>query len=254
MKLYTRQGVLKMKYAWIATLLLVGGFFYSQATAIGQSAQDLKPSEKNYQAKNAKQIENNYSLALLKSGVVGQEKYKLSQNQPVSTNIKAMQLLMSPSVTLKEDTKQSILKAQLTDILTGTPMENMIEPISEQNQTVAAFLVGIALKESQFGKHSPKLNGQDCYNYWGYRGIRQKMGTGGHTCFDSPEDAVETVAKRLNTLVEQGRTTPQKMIIWKCGLSCASHSPQSVSKWISDVSIYFDKINQLDLNNVSYSS
>ena len=142
------------------------------------------------------------------------------------------------------DSSNDNLKNKLNDILTGTPMENMIEPISHQDKLVAAFLVGIALKESQFGKHSPRLNGKDCYNYWGYRGKRARMGTGGHTCFDSPEDAVNTVAKRIKTLaVTQRRNTPSKMTIWKCGNSCANHSPASVSKWISDVSIYFNKIN-----------
>jgi hypothetical protein len=136
------------------------------------------------------------------------------------------------------------LKNTLSDILVDTPMESMIELISQQDKIVAAFLVGIALKESQFGKHSPKLNGQDCFNYWGYRGVRKRMGSGGHTCFDSPEDAINTVAKRIKTLaITQHRNTPGKMIIWKCGNSCATHSPASVSKWISDVSIYFNKIN-----------
>ena len=118
----------------------------------------------------------------------------------------------------------------------------MIKPISKQNKIVAAFLVGIALKESGFGKHAPVLNGQNCYNYWGYRGKRTRMGTGGYTCFDSPEDAVETVGKRLQTLaIKQHRNTPQKMLIWKCGNSCASHNPASVTKWVNDVSIYFNQ-------------
>jgi len=141
--------------------------------------------------------------------------------------------------------ENTALKNKITNILIGTPMENMIEPISHQDKIVAAFLVGIALKESQFGKHSPKLYGQDCYNYWGYRGIRKRMGTGGHTCFDSPEDAVETVAKRIKTLaIKQHRNSPQKMLIWKCGSSCKNTGGlAAANKWVSDVSIYFNKIN-----------
>jgi hypothetical protein len=44
--------------------------------------------------------------------------------------------------------------------------------ISEQNQDTAAFIVGIAKKESNWGKRVPKREGKDCYNYWGYRGKR----------------------------------------------------------------------------------
>jgi hypothetical protein len=149
----------------------------------------------------------------------------------------------SVEIKLPAQEKTSPLKDSVTRILIGTPMEEMIEPISKQDKIVAAFLVGIALKESGFGKHKPVLNGQDCFNYWGYRGKRKRMGTGGHTCFDSPEDAVETVAKRIHTLaIKQKRNTPNKMLIWKCGNSCTSHSPASVTKWIQDVSIYFNKI------------
>jgi hypothetical protein len=68
------------------------------------------------------------------------------------------------------------------------------------------------------------------------------MGTGGHTCFDSPKDAVDTVAGRLQDLVQSDIDTPQEMVIWKCGSSCAGHSEYSVNKWISDVEMYFEEI------------
>jgi hypothetical protein len=69
------------------------------------------------------------------------------------------------------------------------------------------------------------------------------MGTGGHTCFDSPKDAVDTVGKRVYDLViKQNLNTPEKMIVWKCGSSCAGHSNYGVQKWISDVNLYFQKI------------
>ncbi|TSC93676.1 MAG: Uncharacterized protein Athens071425_153 [Parcubacteria group bacterium Athens0714_25] len=137
----------------------------------------------------------------------------------------------------------SQLREKLAEMTNGYPIENMIPLISRQDEEVAAFLISIAKKESNWGKRSPKLNGKDCYNYWGYRGIRDKMGTGGHTCFDNPRDAVQTVSKRIKKLINQDINTPSKMIVWKCGYSCAAHSDYSVNKWISDVDYYFGKIN-----------
>ncbi|MEK9151366.1 MAG: hypothetical protein AAB547_01935 [Patescibacteria group bacterium] len=125
----------------------------------------------------------------------------------------------------------------------GYPIEEMLPYIFEQDRLTAAFLIGIAKKESNWGKRVPVLNDQDCFNYWGYRGIRRMMGTGGHTCFNSRKDAVETVAKRLSTLINsQQLNTPEKMIIWKCGFSCSGHSRESVRKWIADVDMYFKQL------------
>lgn len=137
--------------------------------------------------------------------------------------------------------EQEKIKAEVGDILAGTPMESMIEPISKQEKTTAAFLVGIALKESGLGRHAPSKNGRDCYNYWGYKG-RINPTSGGYSCFETPQQAVEVVGNRINHFVEQGRDTPQKMLVWKCGASCATHSPSGVQKWVSDVSIYFNKL------------
>lgn len=134
-------------------------------------------------------------------------------------------------------------KDSVKKLVAGYPIEEMLPYIFEQDRIVAAFLVGIAKKESNWGKRVPVLNNQDCFNYWGYRGVRRMMGSGGHTCFNSRKDAVETVAKRLNTLINSEKlNTPEKMIIWKCGFSCAGHSRESVKKWISDVDMYFREL------------
>lgn len=135
------------------------------------------------------------------------------------------------------------LQEKISQITQNTPMASMTPAIAQQNQTVAAFLVGIALKESKFGTYAPKKDGRDCYNYWGYRG-QENPTISGYSCFDTPEQAVEIVGKRLEKLVKQGRKTPTQMIIWKCGYSCAGHSEDSVKSWINDVSINFYKINQ----------
>lgn len=135
------------------------------------------------------------------------------------------------------------LEGNIKEMVKGYPIEQMVPYILEKDNLTAAFLVSIAKKESNWGKRVPVLDGEDCFNYWGYRGIRERMGTGGHTCFDSPEDAVDTVGKRIETLIKKYElTTPQDMIIWKCGSSCAGHSEYGVRKWISDVGYYFEKI------------
>lgn len=143
-----------------------------------------------------------------------------------------------------EEIEKEALNEQLKKILEGTPMEEMVEHIANQPRIVAAYLVGIALKESSLGEHSPKKNGAHCYNYWGYKGSINPTG-GGYACFSSAQEAVEIVGKKLEKLaIEQKKDSPSKMVTtWKCGTSCQTHSPQSVSKWVSDVSKYYYQIN-----------
>ncbi|HPN55025.1 MAG TPA: hypothetical protein PLB52_03815 [Candidatus Moranbacteria bacterium] len=142
---------------------------------------------------------------------------------------------------------EQALEKEIRKMVKGYPIEKMAPFIAKKDRKVAAFIVSIAKKESDWGKHVPVLNGQDCYNYWGYRGIRKRMGTGGHTCFDSPQDAVDTVAKRIQTLVEKhGNTTPAKMVEpWKCGYDCeATGGRAAANKWISDVAKYFNELDE----------
>ncbi len=143
------------------------------------------------------------------------------------------------------ETVRKEIEADIMAMVKGYPIEKMVPEISKKDRMIAALLVAIARKESSWGEHVPVLNGEDCYNYWGYRGIRDRMGTGGHTCFDSPEDAVNTVAKRIQTLVErEGLNTPAKMVVWKCGYDCSWDSKAAIQKWISDVDYYFQKLNK----------
>lgn len=145
-----------------------------------------------------------------------------------------------------DDKAQEDFENEIRDMVKGYPIEEMVPEIAKKDKTVAAFIIAIAKKESAWGKRVPVLNGQDCYNYWGYRGIRDKMGTGGHTCFNSPKDAVDTVAKRIEFLVSNKKlNTPGKMVIWKCGSNCAVTGGQAAAdKWISDVAMYFDKLSK----------
>lgn len=128
-------------------------------------------------------------------------------------------------------------------VLIGTPMEAMVPALIKQDRRVAAFLVGIGRKESSWGQRAPSLDGKDCYNYWGYKGEGSRGWASGYGCFGTPEEAVEKVGARIAFLMESGhRDTPAEMIVWKCGSSCAGHSPESVTKWIADVSIFYNQI------------
>jgi hypothetical protein len=140
--------------------------------------------------------------------------------------------------------KNAALKKEITNLVQGYPIEKMTPYIAKQDPRTAAFLVAIAKKESNWGKRKPVLAGQDCYNYWGFRLQAEKMGSGGHTCFDSPKEAVETVASRIDELVnEENIDSPQEMIIWKCGYGCQNEiKSSSERKWITDVNFYYDKL------------
>lgn len=133
--------------------------------------------------------------------------------------------------------------AELEEMLEGYPLAKMAPSIAKQDPEIAALIVGIARKESQWGLRSPKKNG-DCFNYWGYKGAAGR-GTGmGYACFATREEAVEKIAARLEKLVDKrGTSKPSALVTpWKCGNSCATHSPESVRKWVSDVNQYYTKV------------
>lgn len=141
-----------------------------------------------------------------------------------------------------EDISQSEFEKKISEMVKGYPIEKMVPLIAKYDRTVAAFLIGIARQESSWGVHVPVYQGQDCYNYWGWRG-KNAVGSGGHTCFNSPEEAVSTVAKRLEFLVSNKKlNTPEKMIIWKCG-DCSWDKKENMQRWINSVSMYFHKLN-----------
>jgi hypothetical protein len=134
------------------------------------------------------------------------------------------------------------LKEDVSAIVKNTPMSAMAEAISEKSRPVAAFIVGIAMKESKFGVYAPHVGGRDCYNYWGLK-AGGKTTAGGYSCFSSPDEAVSVVGKTVEKMVAKGVRTPAQAISWKCGSSCAGHGDENVRKWIADVAINFNKIN-----------
>lgn len=132
-------------------------------------------------------------------------------------------------------------KAQ--EMVAGYPIEKMLPEILKLDREVAIYMIAMAKQESQWGKRVPVLHNEDCYNYWGFRAKRERMGTGGHTCFDSREEAVTVVGKRVHDLIyEYKRTTPERMLVWKCGRSCDGHSPQGVKNWVTTVTMYRDAL------------
>ncbi len=147
----------------------------------------------------------------------------------------------------KKLTRRKQFQKRIEKIVKGYPIEKMAPYIAQQDKDVAAFLIGIAKQESSWGKHVPVYKGQDCYNYWGFRRKRKKMGSGGHTCFDSPQDAVETVASRIKYLINKKKiNTSQKMVVvWKCGYDCSHDNPQAVKRWINTVNIYSKKVKKI---------
>ncbi|MFA6183510.1 MAG: hypothetical protein WC682_00230 [Parcubacteria group bacterium] len=133
------------------------------------------------------------------------------------------------------------LENRIKKATAGFPIENMTRLIAKEDEQTAAFIVAIAKKESNWGKRTPKLNGEECNNLWGFRQKRERMGSGGHTCFNNQEEAVESVAARINELIDAGIDTPEKMVVWKCGYSCDGQNEESVNKWIADVKYYYNK-------------
>lgn len=144
----------------------------------------------------------------------------------------------------KQSVSLSDLGTTISDLTDGYPLQAMAPMIAGYDRSVAALIVGIAKKESDWGKHVPlDRQGADCFNYWGYKGAGSRGIAMGHGCFGSREEAVTAVGNRLQELVAIRRTSaPAGMVIWKCGSSCNNHSDASVKKWISDVSFYYDRI------------
>lgn len=165
-------------------------------------------------------------------------------NSTLSVALQSAPIAFQGPCAEKEKTiTQKKLEKDIRMLVAGHPIEAMAPVIARYDRPIAAFLVGIAKKESNWGKRAPSKNGQDCYNYWGYKGAGARGLALGHGCFASPEEAVAVVGKRIATLVhDYDRTTPKEMIIWKCGRSCAGHGKADVAKWISDVELYYDKV------------
>lgn len=137
---------------------------------------------------------------------------------------------------------QELFAQKLYEMVGETPIREMVPYISKRDEKVAAFLVGIAKKESSWGEHVPLQNGNDCYNYWGYKGSASRGSAMGYACFANQEEAVKIVGDRIEVLINKNLNTASKMLVWKCGSSCAGHSPEGVKSWVATVAMYLEKI------------
>ncbi len=173
---------------------------------------------------------------------INSKKDKKKQSVDSVQKKQSEQIKDKPEIEIEEEYS---LKHEAEEMVEGYPIEKMLPYILQQDPEVAKYLIAIAKQESQWGKRVPVLNGQDCYNYWGYRGKRKLMGSGGHTCFNSRKDAVETVGKRIHELIyKYDRTTAKRLIVWKCGSTCEGHSQAGVDRWIGTVNSYYSKLSK----------
>lgn len=212
----------------LIVVAMVGSFFHLDS---------LKP---NLYAQAYGESENNSKEASVKEAIKGEEKVFAVSEKEVSS---CEQQKETPETIAKKKEVSSELENKLYDIVGEAPIKEMVPFIAERDQRVAALIVGIAKKESNWGSASPSKNGTTCYNYWGYKGAGSRGTSMGYGCFASAEEGVDVIGKRIGELVDKNLTTPSKMIVWKCGsASCTGHDPQSVRKWISDVDMYFRKV------------
>ncbi len=138
----------------------------------------------------------------------------------------------------------TLLSTEIRELVAGFPMEAMAEAIARYDREIAGLIVGIGKKESNWGKRTPKQGGEECYNFWGYRGAGTRgLTPDGYGCWERAEEAVKAIGDRLAKLREvRASAEPARMIVWKCGSSCAGHSDESVRKWIADVDFYYREI------------
>jgi len=140
--------------------------------------------------------------------------------------------------------KQKEFELKIRGLVNGYPIEKMAPDIAEEDPLVAAMFIAIAKKESSWGEHVPVHNGEDCYNYVGFRLKTEELGSDGHSCFSTPKEGFEVTVKRIKALIyKEGMTTAQKMVIpWKCGYDCSWDDPEAVRKWVTDVDYYLKQV------------
>lgn len=223
-------GNLKFSACLLIISLTAFSFSYIFQKNLGQSAAAEEMSASGGVVLGAMDDKNGESSRNLTD--IGEENLQLADEEVILNLIAKI-----------DDEKHADFAREISTYIKGRPMESMAPYIAKQPRIVAAFLVGIAMKESKFGVYAPHdANGRDCHNYWGYRGPENTTASG-YSCFNSPEHAIQVVGKKINKLVAQGISNPAEMISWKCGSTCAGHGAENVRKWIADVGVNFYKLN-----------
>ena len=221
-----RVGKNKLILLTLILILSMGLFFYSFSEASTESDATLLSKEISPDVLDP--------LNKIGKGIINENKLK--------QKISLVEKEENNKQNREFEEKENPLEKTILNLVSGHPIEAMALAISQQEKTVASFLVAIARKESSWGEHVPTKNGKDCYNYWGYKGGENPT-EGGYSCFETPEQAVDIVGGRIKKLIDQGIDTPEKMLVWKCGSTCAGQDQKDVRKWVADVSQYMDKIN-----------
>ena len=232
------QSVEKNKKITILTILILisGFFFYIQLLTIFP-----KCFANDYESEGHLEHEREWiaKIDYIRSVV---EKKEEAQNKVHSIDTRRLE---SNKTVKGENDGQFNIQEQIYNLIGDSPIKEMVPSIIKFDQRVAAFVIGIAKKESDWGKHAPSQGGRTCYNYWGYKGSGSRGTSMGYACFSSPEEAVEVVGRRIGILVSKNINNPKEMLVWKCGSSCAGHDPGGVQKWVSDVNLYFSKVMQI---------
>lgn len=239
----TKNKALGIVLAWSFTLFLVGGGQIARAETLTQVETRLSLNT----------LEKKFSLTASSGDLCAWERdlgfFLSASKEDKSERIDCTSRLKQEDVGVMKKEFQpasDVLVDELDSMVEGFPIAAMTKAIAAYDREIAGLIVGIGKKESNWGKRTPKLEGVECFNFWGYRGA----GTNGFTpdgygCWSTPEEAVKTIGDRLVKLREVRLSAePARMIVWKCGSTCASHSDESVRKWIADVDIYYRKIAQ----------
>lgn len=219
------QQLDRRKKVFIVVLILISGFFCLQANSY---------SERYYSYR--KIDSQNYSEAAQSSDGISVS-IETEKKKELFGNL-AGNIGKSDDLSCEENN----LEREISEIVEDYPVEKMVQYIAERDRNIAAFLIGIAKKESNWGQYSPSKNGRDCYNYWGLKGRGENGSVGSYACFGNPEEAVNKVADKIESLVNRNIDTPSEFVVWKCGSSCAGHDPGSVRKWVADVGQYYNQI------------
>lgn len=223
-----RGGVNKKNVLWVMALFaIIGVSFNLESLTPDIYAQAFEADSDDFENISVKEMIKEDEIAML-----------VSKEEPTQCENKAGEVMKA-----EVEKESNDFENKLYDVVGNAPIKEMVPFIAKHDQRVAALIVGIAKKESNWGHASPSKNGSTCYNYWGYKGAGSRGTAMGYGCFASAEEGVNVIGKRIGELVNKNLNTPSKMVVWKCGsAACAGHDPQSVRKWISDVDMYYRKV------------
>jgi len=190
-------------------------------------------------------LQNSDFIAIVKAKIIGEEDIASESNREYYKSIlySDEEFYKFKKESEEIDMEEQRLEKEIEAMAVGFPLEEMAPYIAKYDRKIAALIVGIAKKESNWGKAAPSKNGNTCYNYWGYKGEGSSGFSLGYGCFATAKEGVDAIGKRITELANQELDTPSEIVVWKCGRSCAATGGQAAAdKWVSDVSIYFDRI------------